>query len=457
MTSLTQSIAGFAAGFSRQDIPAASITLAREAFIDLLGVMLAGAGEPVVPILKAVTAGDTAGPPCSLLLDAGQRRSATAAALVNGTAAHALDFDDVQFNVHPSTVLVPAILAEAERSGASGLKALQAYVLGYEVWGELHSREKNSYHDKGWHPTAVMGPMAATAAAAFLRGLDAGATRVALSLAASFTGGVVANFGSMAKPMHAGRAASSAIHAVNLAEAGFTAGEDGIGAPDGLLAALSPHGSVNRDAATGLGSRWFSTTTPLIFKKYPVCFSSHRPIDAILDLARDHKLRAQDVAQVDVAVRGTQARVLRFERPQTALEAKFSMQFAVACALLRGRVGLVDLDDAFVAGDAVQSMFGKVRFTHLPLNADGSPPLADRVVLTTVDGRVLDSGELARAKPHTRLKEKFLDCCEAGGFKRGEALFSALSTLETLPDMRQLCAAPATDKAAHDHPAPIAA
>ncbi|MCB2008635.1 MAG: MmgE/PrpD family protein [Rhodoferax sp.] len=457
MTSLTQSIAGFAAGFSRQDIPAASITLAREAFIDLLGVMLAGAGEPVVPILKAVTAGDTAGPPCSLLLDAGQRRSATAAALVNGTAAHALDFDDVQFNAHPSTVLVPAILAEAERSGASGLKALQAYVLGYEVWGELHSREKNSYHDKGWHPTAVMGPMAATAAAAFLRGLDAGATRVALSLAASFTGGVVANFGSMAKPMHAGRAASSAIHAVNLAEAGFTAGEDGIGAPDGLLAALSPHGSVNRDAATGLGSRWFSTTTPLIFKKYPVCFSSHRPIDAILDLARDHKLRAQDVAQVDVAVRGTQARVLRFERPQTALEAKFSMQFAVACALLRGRVGLVDLDDAFVAGDAVQSMFGKVRFTHLPLNADGSPPLADRVVLTTVDGRVLDSGELARAKPHTRLKEKFLDCCEAGGFKRGEALFSALSTLETLPDMRQLCAAPATDKAAHDHPAPIAA
>ena len=126
MTSLTQSIAGFAAGFSRQDIPAASITLAREAFIDLLGVMLAGAGEPVVPILKAVTAGDTAGPPCSLLLDAGQRRSATAAALVNGTAAHALDFDDVQFNAHPSTVLVPAILAEAERSGASGLKALQA-------------------------------------------------------------------------------------------------------------------------------------------------------------------------------------------------------------------------------------------------------------------------------------------------------------------------------------------
>jgi len=166
-SSLTQSIAGFAAGFSRQEIPAASLTLAREAFIDLLGVMLAGSGEPVVQILKTTTAGDTAGPGCSLLLEPGLRRSATAAALVNGTAAHALDFDDVQFNAHPSTVLVPAILAEAERSGASGLQALQAYVLGYEVWGELHSREKNPYHDKGWHPTAVMGPMAATASITF--------------------------------------------------------------------------------------------------------------------------------------------------------------------------------------------------------------------------------------------------------------------------------------------------
>ena len=105
----------------------------------------------------------------------------------------------------------------------------------------------------------------------------------------------------------------------------------------GLLAALSTHGQVNRDAATGLGRRWFSVTTPLVFKKYPVCFSSHRPIDAILELAGEHRLQAHDVAQIDVAVRGTQARVLRFANPQTAVEAKLSMQFTAACAMLRGR------------------------------------------------------------------------------------------------------------------------
>jgi len=133
------------------------------------------------------------------------------------------------------------------------------------------------------------------------------------------------------------------------------------------------------------------------------------------------------------------------------------MQFAVACALLRGRVGLVDLDDAFVGSDAVQSLFARVRFTHLPPNADGTPPLADRVVITTHDGRVLDSGELARAKPHTRLKEKFLDCCEAGGFKRGDALFATLNSLDALPDMRRLCGDPAPAKAVRDTPAAAAA
>jgi aconitate decarboxylase len=435
---ITSSIANFTAGFADAELPEASIALAREAFIDLVGVMLAGGAEPVMAVLKKATQGERAEPPCSVLLDAGVHRGAVSAALLNGTAAHALDYDDVQFNAHPSTVLVPAILAEGERSGASGAQALRAYVLGYEVWGELHSREKDPYHDKGWHPTAVMGTLAATAAVAWLRGLDSDLARAALSISASLTGGVVANFGSMTKPLHAGKAAAAAITAVDLAQAGLTAGDDAIGAHDGLLAALSAKGRVNLQGQTQLGQRWFSVTTPIQFKKYPVCFSAHRPIDGILELIRTHGLKAAEVASVEVAVRGTQARVLRFDRPQTALEAKFSMQFAVACALLRGRVGLIDLDDAFVASEPVQSIFAKVRFTHLPLNADGTPPLADRVVLHTLDGRRLDSGDLDRAKPHTRLKEKFLDCCQAGGDPRGEALFNALDAFDTLADLRAL-------------------
>ena len=234
--------------------------MARSAFIDLVGVMLAARDEPVVGKLTAHTA-DAAGP-CSLLLRKGMQRSASAAALVNGTAAHALDYDDVQFNAHPSTVLVPALLAAAERSAAPGERVLRAYVAGYEVWGELHRREPMPYHDKGWHPTSVLGTAAAAAAVAYLRGLDAATTQAALSLAGSFTGGVVANFGAMSKSIHAGRAASSAITAVDMAQEGITAGDDGLG---GMLAALSPSAAVDLAGAPVLGRQWFFLDKPLMF------------------------------------------------------------------------------------------------------------------------------------------------------------------------------------------------
>lgn len=177
---------------------------------------------------------------------------------------------------------------------------------------------------------------------------------------------------------------------------------------------------------------------PLIYKKYPVCFSSHRPVDALLEMVRTHGLRAQEVASIDVRVRGTQARVLRFDRPRTALEAKFSIQFPVACALLRGRVSLADLEDCFVQSAPVQALFERIRFTALPAAAEGQPPAADRAIVTLVDGRVLDSGPLEQAMPHTGLAEKFLDCCRAGGLADGRALFTALDTLPTLDDLRTL-------------------
>ncbi len=253
MQSLTGSIAEFAAGFGRQAVPPQSLELARQAFIDVTGVMLAARNERVVGILNDLTAHESG--PCGVLMGSAAPRSAAAAALVNGTAAHALDYDDVQFAAHPSIVLVPAILARAQECGASGLQALRAYVLGYEVWGELHSRESDPYHDKGWHPTAVLGTLAATAAVASLCELDAERTRHALSFAASNSSGVLANFGSMAKPMHAGKSAAAALQAVAYAHAGITAGDDAIGARDGLLAALSTRGKVNLAAQTQLGQR----------------------------------------------------------------------------------------------------------------------------------------------------------------------------------------------------------
>ncbi len=409
--------------------------MAGVAIIDLLGGMLAASEEPVTQRLMQFSASDLG--PCSTLLRSDFRRSATAAALVNGSAAHALDFDDVQFNAHPSTVLVPALLAAGERIGCSGAQVLRAYVVGYEVWGELHRREPVPYHDKGWHPTAVLGVPAAAAAVASLCRLDQEAARTALSLAASFTGGVVANFGAMAKPLHAGRAAAAAITSVDMALAGVTAGEDGLA---GLLTALSPQGQVDLSPSTALGQRYFSIDKPLVFKKYPVCFSAHRPIDALLDLAQLHDISADNVEQIVVEIRATQARVLRFDRPSTALEGKFSMQFAAACALLRRRVTLADLEDGVVASPAVQQLMARVRLVERSGSACGQPATCDRVVITLKDGTTIDSGEIAAVLPHFRLREKFLDCCQAGGRSDGERLLERLELLDALPDIRQLAA-----------------
>ena len=171
--------------------------------------------------------------------------------------------------------------------------------MGYEVWAELFSREQDPYHLKGWHPTAVLGTVGAAAAVAHLNRLSAERCRHALALAASMACGLVANFGTMTKPLHAGRAAAAAIDAVRLAAAGLTAAPDAIEHHAGYLAALSPNGRVDRQSpATGLGRKLRILDSGLSIKKYPMCYATHRVIDGVLDLARANRLRAEDVKEV---------------------------------------------------------------------------------------------------------------------------------------------------------------
>ena len=169
--------------------------------------------------------------------------------MINGIAAHVLDYDDVGLDGHPSAVLVPAILAQGEASGSSGAEMLTAYMAGFEVWAEILAREPTPLHRKGWHPSAVLGAVAAAAACAKLRGLDPERAATAMAIAASMSCGVVANFGTMTKSFQVARAAQSGVIAARLAQAGLTASLDALEHPSGLLAALSPEGKAERDRA----------------------------------------------------------------------------------------------------------------------------------------------------------------------------------------------------------------
>ncbi|MDB5770485.1 MAG: hypothetical protein JWM42_859, partial [Burkholderia sp.] len=183
---LTSGISEFVVSFSDKKVPESATEMVVDAFTDFAANVIAARNEPVVRQLMAFVKANNAGPVVSsVLFDSGHHISAAGAALVNGTAGHALDYDDVAFGAHPSTVLIPAILAEGERLDASGMQCIRAYLVGYEVWGELWRREPDSYHLKGWHPTSVLGPVAAAASVSFLRGLSTEQCTHAFSFAAS--------------------------------------------------------------------------------------------------------------------------------------------------------------------------------------------------------------------------------------------------------------------------------
>ena len=435
---LTAELGAFIGGLRPAMLPAKAREEACTGFTDAVACLIAGRDEPPVRLLRDVLA--PAGEESSLLFGRGRAR-AVDAALINGTAAHALDFDDTAMKGHPSAVLVPALLAEAEAIGASGAALVTAYVAGFECWGELVRRDRGQHHLKGLHPTSIFGAIAAAAACASLRGLDAARATMAIALGASHSAGLMANFGSMTKPYHAGRAAQAGVLAARLAEAGFTASPDALEHPRGFLAAFSPKGEIDLETPLLAGRDWAILALGLNLKKYPMCYCAHRPLDAMLDLLAAHPVPHEAVETVTVELSARNLSVLRNHRPQTGLEAKFSIEFAMAAALVARRVGLPELTDGFVQRPEVQALLPRVE-TALDPREDpftGYAPF-DRVSIRTRDGARHVSAEVTKARgafevPLSRaeIRTKFEGCLEAGGWDADPApLFEALMGLDRL-------------------------
>jgi len=448
MTSLTQTLARFASDPPFSQTPDDAARIIRTGIIDTVATMIAGRNEKVVQIVRQHVEARRSDAAESSVLMSGQRLPAQDAALINGTAAHALDYDDVALQGHPSTVLVPALMAEGEALEAAGADLLRAYLVGYEVWAELSSRDADSHHLKGWHPTAVFGTVAATAALCCLRRLSIEISRNAIALSASMAGGLVANFGTMTKPFHAGRAASAAIEAVHLSMCGMTAAPDAIEHHAGFLAALSPKGNLERDRpADNLGRTLRILEAGLSIKKYPMCYATHRVIDAIIALARKEDIGPDDASSVHATIGAAQASMLRNHAPKTALEAKFSLEFAAASALVARAVGLAQLTDGFVTRDEVRKAMGKVEISTVQTKCPIEPVFAfsDRVRIQLRDGRTLDSGEIRFARGNAKLplregelKAKFLDCAAGCAEIDAGALYDRLAGLESASNVRGL-------------------
>jgi 2-methylcitrate dehydratase PrpD len=436
---LTRDLGGFVAALSFDRLPPEAIDVARTGFIDTIATMIAGSCDEAPQLLKKALAPP---PGKATLYFTGETAPAPEAAWINGTAAHALDYDDVAVRGHPSTVLVPAILAEAEELGASGREMIAAYVAGYEVWAELSWRDPDDQRPKGWHPTGIFGAIAAAGACARLRGLDARQTTMALALAASQACGLMANFGTMTKPFHAGNAAHAGLVSARMAGAGFTASADVLEHPQGFLVAVSPQGRVDRDSPASLEQPWHIVRNRLSIKKYPACYAVHRSLDGLLDLLKERPVKPDEIKQITAQISDTRAMILRNHQPQTGLEGKFSMEFAMAASVIANRATLAEYTDGFVRRPDVQALMQKVA---VETNQNYDPAVSgaavfDQVRVELLNGETFETAQVRRARGAAELPlsdaelfEKFGTCLEAGQAGIApDVLFGRLKRLEHL-------------------------
>jgi 2-methylcitrate dehydratase PrpD len=378
-------LAEFVCGTSAADLTAELRQRAEIGIIDTIGVALAGSREPLAGAMLGMLrdSGELTGPGGSILIGQSERASAAGAALYNGTIGHALDFDDYDFpaSVHVSCGVIAALLSVTGDTHPLDEAFRTAYVVGYEVGGKLGRPLPRARRGAPWHSTGVVGPVACAAAVTKVLGLDTTATRHALGIAASCGSGVRANFGTMTKPLHAGRAAQAGVTAALLAQNGLEAAAEAFDGPRGFYRA---YGTGDPDVMAAdvaetlgrLGDPWeMESQNAFYLKPYPSCAGSHFAIEAALRMVG--RIDWRSIQSIRVGQSTATPLVLTYHRPQGELEAKFSIEYCVAAALRWGKVTAAE-------------------FASESLAEAGLWRLIDRTKVE-IDDRVADSKEHAAA------------------------------------------------------------
>ena len=435
---LAADLARRSAALRFDELPDEVVCLVEQCVLDTAGVTIGSCQEPVVQALLSALAGDL-GPGESSLFDGTGRRVNTAAAvLVNATTAHAADFDDVLTPMigHPSAPLVPTVLALGEQLRSSGDEVVTALVAGYEVQCRIGAAIVPAHYARGFHPTGTAATFGVATGAGRLLGLDATGLTAALGIAATQAAGLKAMFGTMTKPLHAGKAAANGLLAARLAAAGVTTAEDGLGAPDGFFAATAQE--VDEAVlAEPFGQPWY--TLAITPKVHAACGFAHGAIEAMLR-ARQHVV-ADDVEHVELRVSPETLATAGIGVPSTPLEAKFSTAWVSAMALHRGSVGAADFGPGVVDDAALLQLAGKIRTVADP----SLTTFACTAAVTTREHGVVsvdaDAGTRAWVRhpeeQRERLCAKFVSLVHpVMGYAAATMPDAILGSLRTVPDVR---------------------
>jgi 2-methylcitrate dehydratase PrpD len=445
----TKNVVDYIVSSRFEAIPGQALTVARGAILDCVGVALAGARQPAGSI-PAEWARRSAGTGSATVWGQDFKTSAHDAALVNGTAAHALDYDDVTWGLigHPSVSLVPSVLALGETINASGRDVLHAYVVGFEVMAKL-GRTTQPLHslDGGWHATGTIGAFGATAACCKLLNLDAEQTAHALGIVYSMTSGNVSNFGTMCKPLHAGLAARNAVEAALWAQAGFTSLPHPFDGPRSFHEVYSRGLPADMRPLAELGRVYELVVRAVVIKPYPCGVALHPAIDAVHALKKEHAIDPDDIVSAEAGVTRYTFDKLCYLVPQTGLEAKFSMPYTIARAILDDSIGFDTFTDRLVQEEKAQALTRQISmYVHAGIEEawkSGSRPV--NVRLRFRDGRVLERQvDISKGNPEVamtpaELSVKFEDCArlslDAGSMK---AAAQALRNIEDLAAVAEL-------------------
>jgi 2-methylcitrate dehydratase PrpD len=439
---LTHQIASWAASLGSDDITPQARRWATHALLDWAAVTLAAKCEPLVSILADELATDQPGR-CTVV---GQGRSTSPlnAALINGAAAHALDYDDVSraMNGHPTVPVVPAVLALAEELGATGREILDAIVAGVEAECALGEMTQGGHYAQGFHATGTLGCFGAAVAASRLMGLNAEATARALAIAGTQAAGLKCNFGTMVKPFHAGKAASNGLLAARLAARGFTANPETIETAQGFADALCPDFVATSFRPDPRAPYEIEKT---LFKYHAACYSTHAMLEAVKDLRHTHAISLDDFEHMTIYVHTRAAGNCSIPDPTTGLQVKFSLRHLAVMAL--DGVDTAALE-TYTDANANAAPYMAAR-QRVAVDYDAARDrMTTRVVIDLKDGRTLvgesDTGQPAANldAQWSKLSDKFTAIASGplGGTDRSREVIETIAKIENAPDIAGLMA-----------------
>ena len=361
----TEQVARFIANTAYEDIPRPVLDATRTIILDGVANILAGSRQPVLEHIRRYVDRMGGRPDCTVV-GASFRTNPLLAAFANGAAMHVLDYEPQGVpSTHGTSGLLPGLLALAEVGGASGRAVMTAFAVGWEVQQRLVMAARKAAESRPFHPPGIFGPPAAAAACSRLLGLPEQKVRMALGIAASRTGGLFANNGTMTKSTHPGNSGRMGVEAALLAADGFTANDSILETPRGYVEVIFGPGFDWDELTGGLGERWTVVQRGFNIKRYPAQIGMQWAIEAVALLREKNGIRAEDVEWLELEVPSSRATVSN-PAPATGLAGKFSYEYCAAVALTQEHVGIDSFTDAVRFSPAVQTLLGKVRLKPNP-------------------------------------------------------------------------------------------